>query len=200
MSSSSSSCPSLFSSFFFSLSFAFALHLSALSVLKTSLSRSRRRIRVSHSSSLSLSLSLSLRLTSFHPELRYCKLPTCLYCLARFVSSSLQSMIPVRRSVLIPPASFIAPTLASYAASCSRGEPERARDSPLFTLRVGVPATEQISNKWDGCAKPRRFNYWCLVAAHRESRTTAPASFHSLALLPFFRLLSSFRREHSPLS
>lgn len=73
----------------------------------------------------------------------------------------------------------------AHARELCRGEPERARDSPLFTLRVGVPATEQISNKWDGCAKPRRFNYWCLVAAHRESRATAP-SLVSLAATPSF--------------
>lgn len=61
---------------FFSYSFFFlsSLHLYVLSMFNVSLSRSRRRIGVSHSSALSL----SLRLISFHPELRYCKLPTCL--------------------------------------------------------------------------------------------------------------------------
>lgn len=117
--------------------------VSLLSMFEMSLSRSRRRIRVSHSSSLSL----SLRLTSFHPELRYCKLPTCLHCLARFVSSSLQSMIPVSLSVLIPPASFIAPTLASYAAASQNvhGIPRSLPRSSLFESVCRRPNKYQIN-------------------------------------------------------
>lgn len=172
-------------SFQLSSSFSFALHPPALS-----LSRNRRHIGVPHSSSLSLSL--SFKLTSFCLELRYCESPLRLRCLAHVLLLLRFSQWSRCLSVLIPPTVFIAPTLASYAASCNRDEQERAQNSPLVTSlfsRVAVPATEQISNKWDDCAKPRRFNYWCLVAAHRESR--AVASLRSCRWYSFFSSISS---------
>lgn len=175
MSSFVSPCPSLFSSFFLC-----PLFLSCFASLlrnpcsRVSFSRSRRRTDVSRSSSLSLFLSVLSLLFLF---------------VLNYVTANLRRVFAVSLALFllrfsqwsryVSPSSFFpwSLLLASYA-NCSRGEPERARNSPLFS-RLGVPATEQISNKWDGCAKPRRFNYWCLVAAHRESRATASASLRS---------------------
>lgn len=62
-------------------------------------------------------------------------------------------------------------------------------------LRAGVPATKQISNKWNGCAKPRRFNYWCLVTAHQE--WPQPRFIRVAVFFPFLSvLLSCFLGEH----
>lgn len=129
MSSSVSPCPSALFIFLPRLSLSlFRLVSSCAShVQGVPFSQSPTHWRISF-----FSLSLSFSQASFHSELHYCKLPSCLHCLARSVSSSLQSMIPVCLSVLIPPAVFIAPTLAS----CSRGEPERARNSPLALRSV----------------------------------------------------------------
>lgn len=119
--------------------------ISVLSMLKVSLSRSRR-IGVSHSSSLSL----SLRLTSF---------------ILNYVTANFRNVSPLFRSLCFFFASVNDPGV-SLRPHSTRGlyyvhalelrrelQPRRARAGEEFLARylalhsVGVPATEQISNK-----------------------------------------------------
>lgn len=101
----------------------------------------------------------------------------------------------------VSPSSFFPRSLLRQRSRAAATASPSAHGIPRSLSRSSVEsATEQISNKWDGCAKPRRFNYWCLVAAHRESRVAALSSLRVAGTLPFFRLLlSSFLGKHSSL-
>lgn len=143
MSSSSSSRSSLFSSFFFYSLLLFCLaSLCAIHVRDVSFSQPSTHSRISFFFPLSFSQAY--------------------FFSSRTTLLQTSDVSPLSRSFCFFFASVNDPGVSlrphsscelycAHARELCRGEPERARDSPLaaslFTLRVGVPATEQISNK-----------------------------------------------------